>query len=95
MSSLSECSISTWVPAKFSRTQRRVRGGKTLAKEERTLALMFILHSVGDVHQPLHAAHAIDANGKSDAGGNMIPILVEGRELADKVCLFWHEYPVG
>jgi len=56
---------------------------------------MFILHFVGDVHQPLHAAHAIDANGKSDAGGNMIPILVEGRELADKVCLFWHEYQVG
>ena len=41
--------------------------------EERLIALKFLLHLVGDVHQPLHAADDHDAggNGKRISGGGL------------------------
>jgi hypothetical protein len=42
--------------------------------EERFFALKFLLHLVGDVHQPLHAAD------HGDAGGNGVKVTVEGFE---------------
>lgn len=41
---------------------------------ERLLALKFVLHLVGDLHQPLHAAD------NNDAGGNRVKVVVEGFE---------------
>jgi len=43
--------------------------------EERLIALKFLLHRVGDVHQPLHAADDHDAGGNGKAG------------LAQKTCI--------
>jgi hypothetical protein len=42
--------------------------------EERIIALKFLLHLVGDLHQPLHAAD------HGDAGGNSIKVTVDGFE---------------
>ena len=42
------------------------------APEERLLALKFLLHLVGDVHQPLHAAD------DHDAGGNKKQVAADG-----------------
>jgi len=40
--------------------------------EERLFALKFLLHFVGDMHQPLHASD------NNDAGGNNIKVTVDG-----------------
>jgi hypothetical protein len=43
---------------------------------ERLLALKFLLHFVGDIHQPLHAATRTDPQiGHEDFGGNCVGVL--------------------
>lgn len=43
---------------------------------ERLLALKFLLHFVGDIHQPLHAATRTDPQtGQEDRGGNCVGVL--------------------
>ncbi len=49
---------------------RRELRSRTIGAEERRLALQFLLHLVGDLHQPLHAAD------NHDRGGN--DVRVEG-----------------
>jgi len=44
------------------------------SKEEKIFALKFIVHLVGDVHQPLHAGHA------EDQGGNKIKVTLRNKE---------------
>ncbi len=44
-------------------------------KAEKILALKFIMHFVGDIHQPLHAAD------HSDRGGTMSPFYIEAKAL--------------
>jgi hypothetical protein len=41
---------------------------------ERVQALMFLVHFVGDVHQPLHSSEGRTASGGRDRGGNLIPV---------------------
>jgi S1/P1 Nuclease len=59
--------------------QLKILADKTKPKEERLLALRFLVHIVGDIHQPLHAA---DDN---DLGGNrkivVLPTSTEPRNL--------------
>lgn len=40
----------------------------------RVQALMFLVHFVGDIHQPLHASEGVTANGTPDRGGNLIAV---------------------
>ena len=47
---------------KIDQFRRELRGAAT-APEERRLALQFLLHLVGDLHQPLHAADNHDHGG--------------------------------
>jgi hypothetical protein len=52
---------------------------KTLADEaqpteKRLFALKMLVHLVGDVHQPLHAAERDNRDGDSDHGGNKVPV---------------------
>jgi hypothetical protein len=54
---------------KFSRVVRDTRA----PLQQRQLALRFIIHIVGDLHQPLHAG-----NG-SDKGGNDVKVTFQGR----------------
>ena len=53
--------------------------------EERLFALKFLLHFVGDMHQPLHAAD------NKDAGGNSVKVMVDGFEhkTRDELHGFW------
>ncbi|MGY8684088.1 S1/P1 nuclease [Bradyrhizobium sp. UFLA05-153] len=47
---------------------------------ERLQALKFIVHFIGDVHQPLHASDRWDAyTGKDDQGGNLVPVTFFGQ----------------
>ena len=46
---------------------------------ERAEALRFIIHFVGDVHQPLHCATRVShANPQGDRGGNLVSIKIKG-----------------
>jgi hypothetical protein len=53
--------------------------------EERVFALKFLLHFVGDLHQPLHAAD------HHDAGGNKVMVTVEGfdHKARDELHGYW------
>ncbi|MDE2236870.1 MAG: hypothetical protein KGK30_03185, partial [Elusimicrobia bacterium] len=44
---------------------------------QRQLALIYLVHFVGDEHQPLHCADEI-VDGRSDYGGNAKPVVFEG-----------------
>jgi nuclease S1 len=47
---------------------------------ERVQALMFLVHFVGDIHQPLHATEGRTATGVPDRGGNLIAVDFYGHE---------------
>lgn len=51
----------------------RVLKGRGLADKEGKEALMYLVHFVGDIHQPLHLGNA------KDRGGNNIPLGFKGR----------------
>jgi hypothetical protein len=55
---------------------------------ERLLALKYLLHFVGDVHQPLHAAD------DHDAGGNKVRILAPGSTIPT-LHVYWDVDAVG
>ena len=49
-------------------------------KDEQAQALRFIIHFVGDIHQPLHSATRVSAAlPEGDRGGNSVPIIVDGK----------------
>ena len=48
---------------------QRELANKTLSRDEREYALLFLLHFVGDLHQPLHASD------NHDRGGNEVPVV--------------------
>ena len=56
---------------------------------ERLLALKFLLHFVGDVHQPLHAADHANADGKPDRGGNCVGVLPGHNTRPIKLHSYW------
>jgi len=49
-----------------------VLGNTRAAARERDEALKWIVHLLGDIHQPLHAAD------NADQGGNLVPVALEG-----------------
>jgi hypothetical protein len=55
---------------------------------ERLLALKFLLHFVGDIHQPLHAATHID-HERGDRGGNCVGILHGHATEPIKLHAYW------
>lgn len=55
------------------RDQTRILADRSLPRERRLQALKFVVHFVGDVHQPLHAGYA------GDKGGNDVQIQFNGR----------------
>lgn len=55
------------------RVQTLILADRTRPRAERARALKFVVHFVGDVHQPLHAGYA------RDKGGNDIQINLDGR----------------
>ncbi|MFL6245086.1 MAG: S1/P1 nuclease [Thermoanaerobaculia bacterium] len=58
---------------------------KTQPKDKRREALIFVVHFVGDVHQPLHAAGGLVKNAETgamepDLGGNKVKVRYLGAE---------------
>lgn len=53
----------------------QVVGNRKAALSERAYALPWLVHLVGDAHQPLHAASRYGAGGQSDNGGNNVMIV--------------------
>jgi hypothetical protein len=51
--------------------------------EERIVALKFLLHFVGDLHQPLHSSD------HKDRGGNGVTVTVDGFARLGKLHAFW------
>ena len=62
--------------AELTRAQHAI-GDTTLSKEQRGNALKFLIHFVGDLHQPLHA---IDNH---DKGGNDVHVTIGGRRTTN------------
>ena len=56
--------------------QARLLGDRSLPTRERVMALAFLIHFVGDLHQPMHAGD------HGDRGGNRLPVaygIIAGR----------------
>jgi hypothetical protein len=55
---------------------------------EQAQALRFVIHFVGDIHQPLHCTTKVDrAHPKGDQGGNLFVIKVGGKDV--KLHSYW------
>jgi hypothetical protein len=69
------CRDGNCVTAQIAR-QARLLGDRTLPMRERLMALAFLVHFLGDLHQPLHVGD------RGDLGGNRQPVaygLIAGR----------------
>lgn len=55
----------------------------SIAKQEKMIALKFLLHLVGDLHQPLHAAD------NQDRGGNDVPVLFGNPATPGNLHFYW------
>jgi len=61
---------------------RKVLASSTASDALKSYDLVWILHLVGDVHQPLHCSTRVTAGApKGDAGGNSVKINVKPNEL--------------
>ena len=59
-----------------------LRGAST-PKAEKLLALKFLLHLIGDLHQPLHTAD------NRDRGGNEVAVIFGERDAPDNLHSYW------
>ncbi|WDS37529.1 MAG: S1/P1 nuclease [Pseudoxanthomonas sp.] len=55
------------------KAQTAILADRTLPAAQRLQALKFVVHLVGDMHQPLHSGYA------SDKGGNDVQVNIDGR----------------
>ena len=69
---LRDCIRQNCVVSQIDRTERAFADKRVLASG-RAEALRFLIHFVGDVHQPLHAAD------NRDKGGNLVRVVLDGR----------------
>jgi hypothetical protein len=60
----------------------------SIAKPEKILALKFVLHLIGDLHQPLHTAD------NKDRGGNEVPVLFGNPTTPDNLHSYWDNHLV-
>jgi hypothetical protein len=81
----------------FDRRMAQLKADDTSA-EERAVALCWVLHLIGDIHQPLHCTSFFSAlfadkdnNGKltGDRGGNSFGVKIGGRKY--KLHAFWDD----
>lgn len=67
-----DCPAGNCVVAKVEEFARRL-GDRTLLRPVRAEALKYLIHFVGDIHQPLHCAD------NEDRGGNEVKVILRGR----------------
>jgi hypothetical protein len=68
----SDCANGECVTAQIERN-RRILADKTLPTAQRLEALAFLVHFVGDLHQPLHMADLHDKGGNDETVANIPP----------------------
>jgi hypothetical protein len=74
---------------KIDQFRRELRSGQT-SPQERLKALQFLLHFVGDIHQPLHVITRIDPDiGHDDRGGNCVGILHGNAHTPIRLHSYW------
>lgn len=57
---------------------------------DKALAIAWIMHSGGDIHQPLHtSARVTDTEPKGDQGGNLFHLTPKGTPREEQVNLHW------
>jgi hypothetical protein len=59
---------------------KSVLGDCSKSLAERSEALRFLIHFVGDIHQPLHDETRYGADGKDDRGGNDVQVTFYNRQ---------------
>ena len=75
---------------------REALGNASLSKELRAYDLSWLIHLVGDVHQPLHAAARFSKEfTHGDAGGNSYNILIpfNGKKEPSNLHTYWDALP--
>ncbi|HNG38082.1 MAG TPA: S1/P1 nuclease [Accumulibacter sp.] len=71
-------------------------GQRRASTAERVYALPWLIHLVGDAHQPLHAASRFSADGVGDRGGNELAIenpFVAPPDSASNLHHYWDSLP--
>ncbi|MCM8639545.1 S1/P1 nuclease [Accumulibacter sp.] len=73
----------------------RVIGNPRASRAERAYALPWLIHLVGDAHQPLHAASRYLPDGRSDQGGNTVRIVnpFNTRHPETTLHRYWDDLP--
>ena len=68
------CPAATGCVTSVIRGQLDVLRSESAGKNQKTEALMFVIHFVGDLHQPLHTSD------NNDRGGNCVPVTFFGQK---------------
>jgi hypothetical protein len=68
------------------------------AEQNRAVRICWLVHLVGDLHQPLHAASLVDERrlpgpDHHDQGGNLLAVRVEIGSLPTRLHGFWDQLP--
>lgn len=73
----------------------RTLGSSAVSPVERAYALPWLIHLVGDAHQPLHATSRLDAQGKPDKLGNELTVInpFSPRKRASTLHAYWDDLP--
>lgn len=73
----------------------RIVGDRQATIAERAYALPWLIHLVGDAHQPLHAASRYGPDGQSDNGGNLVSIVnpFAARYASMSLHRYWDDLP--
>ena len=67
---------------------RVIRG--TASDSEKAIAIAWLEHLIGDIHQPLHTSGKVtDSNPKGDQGGNLFLLTPKGTPRANQENLHW------
>lgn len=59
---------------------RELLADRSRAACDRESALIYLIHFVGDLHQPFHTGFGHLADGKPDLGGNLVRVTIDGEE---------------
>ena len=75
--------------------QAKILGSREASGVERHYALPWLIHLVGDAHQPLHASIRLDAEGNWDKLGNGMTITnpFNPRKTSSTLHAFWDDLP--
>ena len=59
---------------------KTVLADTTRKTQERGEALIYLIHFVGDLHQPFHTGTGLTPDGKPDLGGNLVKVKFRGND---------------